>query len=316
MELRSKEFAVRAEATAVTEEDLELINREYALKPLLADQVYVRKLALCNDQYDRTAERFTRAYLERFAETLPGKPLLAHHNKGQFPLGRFFRAEVVRSTGEKTAGEPGREVTWLYCWAYLVKTAGNEEVRKQVDAGVYSHVSIGFRWADLTCDMCGQSYFRSACPHLIGQEYEGRSCTATYSGDPARVEALEGSLVYLGAQYGAVVTKSDDRRLEKETLGGKREGDPALVEDGRLYRQDLRNEVLRLAGCVGAGREAGLLVEALGDAPAGRLKEILTDYQQRFDRVFPPALPTALSLQEGELALDDAPIERRLAFMP
>ena len=95
MEIRSKEFAVRAEAADPTEDDLALINGRYALAPLAADQVYVRRLALCNDQYDRTGERFPRFYLERFAETLPGKPLLAHHDHHQFPLGRFFRAEVV-----------------------------------------------------------------------------------------------------------------------------------------------------------------------------------------------------------------------------
>lgn len=292
MEIRSKEFLVQAQSVAVSEEDLRLINERYALTPLLAEQVYVRRLAVCNDQYDRTGERFPRAYLERFAETLPGKPLLAHHDRGAFPLGRFFRAEVRAEPGEE--GAP--PVTWLYCWAYLVKTPGNQETRTQIDAGVYSHVSIGFRWADLTCDLCGRSYFHGDCPHVIDREYDGRRCTATYSGDPERVEAIEASLVYLGAQYGAVVTKSDDRHAEKERLtrAPAEDEDPVLQAEGRQYRQDLRREIHRLARCLDTAAEARTLLDALGEAPVERLRAVLEDYRERFDRRFGPAPGPAL----------------------
>lgn len=284
MDIRSKEFQIQAEEAEISPDDLKQINSYYALAPLEAGQVYVRKLALCNDIYDRTGERFPRAYLERFAETLPGKPLLAHHDKGQYPLGRFFKAEVTVEPGK--AGSP--PVTWLYCWVYLVKTPGNQEVRTQIDAGVYCHVSIGFRWADLSCDLCSRSYFGPECSHVIDREYEGRRCTATYSGDTARVEAVEGSLVYLGAQYGAVIAKDGERKEEKQPLAQTCGVDPSLTVDGRLYRDDLRQEIRRTAGCVGAEQEAEMLVEALGEVPAERLKEVLSGYQRRFDRIFPP----------------------------
>lgn len=294
MDIRSKEFEVAGESLVPTEEDLALINGRFALKPLTADQVYVRRLAVCNDLYDRTGERFPGYYLERFAETLPGKPLLAHHDKGQYPLGRFFRAEVVTEPYEaretrpgENGGEPGRPpVTWLYCWAYLVKTPANEEIRTQIDAGVYSHVSIGFRWADLACDLCGRSYFAGECPHVIDREYDGRRCTATYAGDPGRVEAIEASLVYLGAQYGAVVTKSDDRKSEKEALVAAATADPALAADGQRYREDLQREIQRLASCLHAEPEAELVLSALTEPTAERLKRLLNQYRERFDRHF------------------------------
>ncbi len=288
-DIRSKEFAVHAEATEVAPADLELINQRYALRPLTAEEVYVRRIALCNDQVDRTFERFPVTYLKRFSETLPGKPLLAHHDKQQFPLGRFFRAEV--KTSDELGLPPsadGRPSSWLVCWVYLVKTPGNEEVRRQIDAGVYSHVSIGYRWADLTCDLCGRSYFRSECPHVIGQQYESHTCTATYSGVEERVEAFEGSLVYLGAQYGAVITKSDNRREEKATLSHRKEGgEDVLAAEGREYRSELRAEILRLGRCLHSGIEAETLLEALGDVGAPRLRELLSDYRKRFDGVFP-----------------------------
>ena len=70
------------------------------------------------------------------------------------------------------------------------------------------------------------------------------------------------------------------------------QSEAALAEDGRLYRADLRAEVARLAGCVGAAKEAALLAEALADQPAARWKELRDEYQARFDARFPPQ-PTA-----------------------
>jgi hypothetical protein len=370
MEIRNKEFPLRAEPSAQLEADLAIINRDFALAPLTPEQIYVRRMALCNDRYDRTGERFPVSYLERFRDTLAGKALLISHDRKGLPIGRFFRAEVL----------PGAENDhWLVTHVYLVRTEANAELRTQIDAGILAHVSIGFRWADLVCDLCGCSYFRGDCPHLIGQNYDGRECTATYGGDPRRVEAVEASLVFLGAQYGSVITKSDDRAVEKAALapqsppagegtrntertdtdrigpvrtgtGADGEGGAAsiaekggegvetsekgavtadagamaeaqaaapegerrtldaaemealraLAADGRLYREDLRAEVVRLAGCVGATREALFLCEALENQPAARWKELRDEYQTRFEALFPPTGLGQLPEQAGE----------------
>ncbi len=110
------------------------------------------------------------------------------------------------------------------------------------------------------------------------------------------MEAVEGSLVYLGAQYGAVVTKSDDRGREKAAVGALCAGPSlaGLAEDGRAYREELRAEIGRLSRCVGAEREGASLLEALGAADAARLKGLLEEYQARFDALFPPLEPPAL----------------------
>jgi hypothetical protein len=291
MEIRSKHTAMAPEAPEVSEADVALINERFALRPVEAGDLYVRRLAVCNDQYDRTHERFPRAYLERFAATLPGKSLLAHHDQRRFPLGRFFKAQV--ETAPPTApGEP--PVTWLYAWAYVIKTPPNEEVRRQIDGGVFSHVSIGFRWSDLLCDLCGRSAGHAECGHEPGQAYDGRRCTATYGGDLEQVEAVEASLVYLGAQYGAAVTKALPLAAEPE--------EAALAADGREYRAELRREILRLATCVGADSEAAMLLEALGEPPAARLREVLHGYAVRFDALYPleftPATPAPLPAPE------------------
>jgi hypothetical protein len=391
---------------------LAAINR-YALEPLTREQVYVRRMRLCSDQPDRAGERFSLAYLERFRETLPGKPLLGSHDKRSIPLGRFFAAELETVPGgavecggstplsraaarRREAAAPSTEegwdkearaprgvepplstavsshrtpqhaapaaVTYLVPWFYMVKTAENEEIRRQIDAGVWSHVSIGFRFADLICDLCGRSYWSEggaeSCRHVIGRVYDGRECTATYGGDLAKVEAVEGSLVYLGCQRGAEMIKSSDglspRRhgdTEREEGEKGRDGSPSptlplsspclrasvvkaipsgagtmsaegdavdreyvkqverqrdeaqalrqqveeelrasrsLATDGELYRRDLQAEIRRLAGIVGAEKEAGFLIEAVPDAPASRLKELVAEYERLAEKLFPP----------------------------
>jgi hypothetical protein len=46
--------------------DLALINARYALAPLSAEELYVRRMVLANDALNRTYERFPAAVLERF----------------------------------------------------------------------------------------------------------------------------------------------------------------------------------------------------------------------------------------------------------
>src|SRR6266446_5031463 len=84
--------------------DLALINQRYALAPLAAEELYVRRMVLANDALDRTYERFPAAVLERFAQTLPGKPVLNAHDKGELPIGVIYRGSV-RPARDGEAGQ-------------------------------------------------------------------------------------------------------------------------------------------------------------------------------------------------------------------
>lgn len=298
---------------------LAAINR-FALVPLSAAEVYVRGVRLANDAYDRTYERFPREYLERFAETLPGKALLLSHQTGSVPLGLWFDAGVRASR----AGEPGE---WsLEAWFYLPVTPENQPIRAAIDAGVLRYCSIGYRYDQLRCDGCGLSYFE--CPHYRGQPLPGGGrATFSYGGELAKVEAREGSLVYLGAQYGAEVIKEESvegsdllkrieqgearlSALEATLCRGKGGADGAepdtgsreLIADGRAYREYLQGELLRLGELVGARSEAGALVAALGDAPAAKFLPLVDGYRERLDALMPPAPHAALLPEETPAA--------------
>lgn len=203
-ELR-KIFALAATKAAgdPSTEQLALINA-YTLNDLAATDVYVRTAYLAHNGIDRDGEVFDDALLADFARTLPGKGLFVRHPGGwdgdSGPgVGRWFSARVVEmSHAEARAAlrQPG--LRWpamnttaklLECSFYIPRTGKNQDLIADIDAGVARDQSIGFRAAD-----------RSA----ITDEHEQRVAWRLH----APGEALEGSLVWLGAQPGAGVHKS------------------------------------------------------------------------------------------------------------
>jgi hypothetical protein len=392
MNVHTKVMGTRVLVREPDLDDMKLIN-SFAKRELRADEVYVASMYLANDQVDRTFERFPISYLEQFAETIVGRSLLIGHDHRSAPEGLFFKAEVTKEG----------DVTHLRPSFYVVKTRANEHLRAQIDGGVYRYVSIGFHYEDLVCDICGQSIFDRECPHVPGQEYDGAVCTATYSG---KAEAVEGSIVYLGAQYGAELKKAheerDSRRLcalkgtdvgaedsassisapspptpDNQDEGGEplspagihvsiRSTDPAgidrsmhsiplagidesmhsvrpsdpwdvvaslrtslgvanklledekerarrlepLARDGQRYRDKLHAEILRLASCVDRATEGRIVAEALIDADAETMEEVLADYRKLFDAKYPPR-PHSVPAQPADPPTGPDPAEYR-----
>jgi hypothetical protein len=249
MNVRVRELTgIRAVASSeAAPADLALINASYAQHPVTAEDVHIRQARVAHNSYDRSGERFTKAVLERFADTLPGRSLLVGHDTSGAPIGRWFRADTrTRSedfptlvTTKKDAGEdsakaldtiPGFEtqrqrVTWLESAFYFANDPGTELQRKNIDTGVWQDVSIGFRFDQINCDLCKADYLGGQCPHIFMQRYDGVLATGTYAGDPKNYEARETSVVYLGCQQQAELTKAikdgtlDPRRLAQTALG-------------------------------------------------------------------------------------------------
>lgn len=201
MKLGKKQINIAGAApAAVTDEQLATINNRYAIVALTADQVYVRKFLLAHNAIDRDRERFAEALLDDFKATLPGKGLLWGHQWGPPGKGLFFDSATEEMTPEQFTALTGEVpnlpegismVKVLWGWAYVLQIAENEGVIANLNGGVYRHVSIGFKALnyDSVTDQHGNVLF-----------YEYR---------PKGV-ALEGSLVWLGAQPGATAQKALD----------------------------------------------------------------------------------------------------------
>lgn len=198
MRLRVKSAGVPDEA------QLEKIHG-YTLADLPAEKLYVRTFVVAHNAIDRDNECFPVDVLSAFAASLPGKGLHIRHptewdgdtGPGK---GRWFDAEVVRMSHDEARtlmrapdlrwppGEP--DAALLMGSAFLAVTAGNADLRDEIDAGIAGDVSIGFT---------------AAWPEPV-KDAANNELTTRQWGLPA--EALEGSLVWLGAQPGARAVKS------------------------------------------------------------------------------------------------------------
>lgn len=303
----------------VTEGDLLAIS-ELAMRQMTADEVYVRRLLVANDQTDRDYERFPQEYLDRFAATLPGKPLLLGHEHRNPGIGRIHAAAM------ETIGKEN----WVSARSYVLRHPQNDFAISQIDAGVWHAVSIGAYCDVLLCDVCGRDYYalergpdgtRLYCPHIRGERYDGRLCTLTWGGDIERVEALETSLVWLGAQIGARValasaadaSRDDVKRSRLESLARqeseeqKREkqsvpalsvsdDDKALILEARERRGVLRT---RLSGLVASSTQPVADYTSLleGEASVFDLTEAITRLESEA-RARAKSLPTVDSNRE------------------
>lgn len=155
------------------------------------DDIQVFTMNLANNQVDRDGERFSEEVLNSFAKTLPEKSFLIGHQWGPPGKGLFYDAAIKTIDG----------VQWLQGKFYVLKKY-SESLIDHINAGIYKFVSIGFRAPAIKRipaddDPSSTAYW----------EYRNK--------DDDEAEALEGSLVWLGAQYNAQVIKSLDPTLYK-----------------------------------------------------------------------------------------------------
>lgn len=212
-----KQFDIKAAGVEVTPEILAKINI-YTLKPMTPDEVYVRKYLMAHNSVDRDNERFPEALLDDFARTLSGKSFLIGHNRSGPGVGLFFDASTEDLTPEQfksITGEDARlpegvdKVKIVWGWTYLVKAAFNEMMIANIDAGIYRHASIGFKASDI-------KPVKGQYDNILYWEYVPPG------------EALEGSIVWLGAQPGATAQKKaggseEDIDIDNpKTKGGKK----------------------------------------------------------------------------------------------
>ena len=232
----------------VTEQELAAINR-LSKKKLTAQEVYTFCVKLCDNEVDRDLERFDREALEKLAELFVGKSGIFDHTwSAEGQTARIYRTEVVEGEGVTAAGD-----RYCYCkgWAYMLRTAKNEELIAEIEGGIKKEVSVGCSARTSICSICGAE--SGGCSHIRGQYYGGELCytqlkdiTDAYEWSfvavPAQPQAGvlkrfgqgEGSLKALARAHGSTAQQRELEELEKQA---------AL---GRGYLEELRREAVRL----------------------------------------------------------------------
>ncbi len=212
--MQSKSIHARVKnAGAPSEAQLAAINA-YTLAALTAADVYVRTFAVAHNAIDRDNECFSSAVLADFARTLPGKGAYITHpggwnGDGMPAEGRWFEATVETMSLDEARTllrEPGllfpptaTQAEILMASSYFVREAGLDFVFRKIDAGIVGDVSIGFTGRGGTKPL----------EDAAGRELEAREWQTPQ-------EALEASLVWIGAQQGARAIKQHNPNANPE----------------------------------------------------------------------------------------------------
>lgn len=231
MKKRQKSLSIAiCKGADVTEEQLEKVSK-YTLEEIPVEDLYVRKIRLAHNAIDRDGERFDEKLLENFALTLPGKALLIGHAQRDPGKGLFFDAKIEKVSIEKAREMTGEDlqlpegmdkVHFLIGWFYTTKN-GKEDLLADIDAGIVRHASIGFAAANII---------------RVNDEETGETLFMEYK---APGEAREGSLVWLGAQQGAEVTKAVEKVLATgDGVDIERKKEVLKIREGKAMKNILK----------------------------------------------------------------------------
>lgn len=187
------------ELQEVTEEDLRKINK-FTLSPLKAEDVFTFKTIIGdNETDDRNYEPFNLNALKDLKRLYPGKTVIKDHRRtADNQVARIYDTEMITEPRLTKAGEP---FTKIIAKNYMVRTASNQDLIKEIQAGIKKEVSTGVRPKRLICNICGSDNMKTYCPHWPGREYdkEAGKTTCLMTIDGAK-EAYELSLVAVPAQ--------------------------------------------------------------------------------------------------------------------
>ena len=185
----------------VTDDDLKKINK-FTLSPLKAEDVFTFKTVIGdNETDDRNYEPFNARALKDLRKLYIGRTMIKDHlRRADNQIGRVYDTELVTSDNKVTGA--GEVYTQLIAKNYMVRTAANEDLIKEIQGGIKKEVSTGVRPGKLICNICGADNMKTYCPHWPGREYtkdSGESATCLMTIDGAK-EAYELSLVAVPAQ--------------------------------------------------------------------------------------------------------------------
>jgi hypothetical protein len=195
----------------IPSELIDLINRNVGPPTTLGgNDVYIRAMYVVSDQVNSYGGRFPVEEHERLVSLLIDSPVMAGHRKDKLPLGRTFHAVTMKRGDEN----------WVKSYFYWLKGSEKaQDLKENIDAGIYKECSIAFTYHLPECSVCGKDIRQ--CSHESFQEYHSGSGRAVCHYNYRQIEkVLETSLVYRGALPETSVSRElvHSNEQERESL--------------------------------------------------------------------------------------------------
>lgn len=192
---------------------MEKINR-LSRRKLDESEVYVFNVTLCDNEIDRDFEVFSEKSLEQLGKLFIGKTgIFDHSMRSGDQTARIYETHIEKTPDRLTSY--GVPYAALKAGAYMVRTKKNEDLIKEIDAGIKKEVSVGCSVSKSVCSICGKDTMQTGCEHIKGKRYGSSICYSTLENP---TDAYEWSFVAVPAQREAGVTKAYNTKKEEKKL--------------------------------------------------------------------------------------------------
>lgn len=179
--MENNEFVLNKSAQVsnveISDADMNKINK-YTLEKLTKDEVFVFKVAMCDNEIDRDYEVFTIKALNELAKLFVGKTVIKDHTaRADNQVARIYATEIVSDDSKTT--QRGEVYTQLVAHCYMLNTESNKDLIAEIKGGIKKEVSVGFRSQKAVCSICGTDNRKTWCDHYHGKTYDGKLCYFT-----------------------------------------------------------------------------------------------------------------------------------------
>jgi hypothetical protein len=159
--------------------------------------VYVRAMYVVSDQVNSFGGRFPVDEHPTVARLLVDSPVLVGHRKDKLPVGRNFQAVTIERDRRP----------WVKSYFYWLRSSdGAEQLKDNIDGGIYKECSVAFTFQFPECSICGNDIRR--CEHQLFETYDRNGVKEKCHFNYRQIEkVLETSLVYRGAVPDTLVSR-------------------------------------------------------------------------------------------------------------